>query len=210
MRRNENMRCQKCGTPVGKDDLFCPECGSRIEQKSNTKVVVIAAVIMAAILAGIIFWVMSGSSGDAGRSETKSEDTKNKNDSSKKKQEKSKESTKPETVKQPEEKNTNAAGYILPESDSVYLTDADIDGLTLRDLNYAKNEIYARHGRRFKSRELQDYFNSQSWYTGQYDADDFDANYSQSVLNDYEKKNAELLRKKEFSLNSGGYPLDAQ
>lgn len=89
------MRCQKCGTPVGKDDLFCPECGSRIEQKSNTKVVVIAAVIMAAILAGIIFWVMSGSSGDAGRSETKSEDTKNKNDSSKKKQEKSKESTKP-------------------------------------------------------------------------------------------------------------------
>lgn len=92
----------------------------------------------------------------------------------------------------------------------MYLTDADIDGLTLRDLNYAKNEIYARHGRRFKSRELQDYFNSQSWYTGQYDADDFDANYSQSVLNDYEKKNAELLRKKEFSLNSGGYPLDAQ
>lgn len=204
------MRCQKCGTPVGKDDLFCPECGSRVEQKSNTKVIVIAAVIMAAIVAGIIFWVMSGSesgNSDSSRNETKSADTKEKG-SSEAKQKKSKEDTESGAVKKTAETKPESTGYILPESDARYLSDADIASLSLKDLNYAKNEIYARHGRRFKSNELQQYFDSQSWYTGQYDPDDFDANYSQSVLNDYEKKNAELLRKKEFSINSGGYPLD--
>lgn len=205
------MRCQKCGTPVGKEDLFCPECGSRVEQKSNTKVIVIAAVIMAAIVAGIIFWVMWGSGskgGDSGRNETKSADTKEKGSSDEAKKKKSKEDTEAGTVKEPAETKPESTGYILPESDARYLSDADIASLSLKDLNYAKNEIYARHGRRFKSNELQQYFDSQSWYTGQYDPDDFDTNYSQSVLNDYEKKNAELLRKKEFSINSGGYPLD--
>ena len=94
--------------------------------------------------------------------------------------------------------------YILPESSSRYLTDADISGLTLQQINYAKNEIYARHGRKFQSAELQNYFNSKSWYSGTIEAADFD----ESVLNDFEKKNAELLSSKEFSMESGGYKLD--
>ena len=75
--------------------------------------------------------------------------------------------------------------YILPESSSRYLTDADISGLTLQQINYAKNEIYARHGRKFQSAELQNYFNSKSWYSGTIEAADFD----ESVLNDFEKNN---------------------
>ena len=67
-----------------------------------------------------------------------------------------------------------------------------------------KNEIYARHGRKFQSAELQNYFNSKSWYSGTIEAADFD----ESVLNDFEKKNAELLSSKEFSMESGGYKLD--
>ena len=98
--------------------------------------------------------------------------------------------------------------YIIAGSDSRYLTDTDISRLSLRELNYAKNEIYARHGRRFDSRELQEYFNSKSWYEGKYDPADFDANYRANVLNDYEKKNAELLRQKEFSISPNGYLLD--
>lgn len=43
--------------------------------------------------------------------------------------------------------------YILPNSNVEYLTEADIAELTLQEINYAKNEIYARHGRRFKSQE---------------------------------------------------------
>ena len=56
--------------------------------------------------------------------------------------------------------------YVIPHSDTVLLTNSDIAGLSLQEINYAKNEIYARHGRRFKSQELQNYFNSKSWYNG--------------------------------------------
>ena len=98
--------------------------------------------------------------------------------------------------------------YILPNSNVEYLTEADIAELTLQEINYAKNEIYARHGRRFKSQELMDYFTSKTWYEGIYDPDDFDTNYSDDALNDYEKKNAEFLRSVEYSMTPNGYELD--
>ena len=98
--------------------------------------------------------------------------------------------------------------YIIPYSDSTFLTNADIQGLTLQEINYAKNEIYARHGRGFKSQELRDYFASKSWYVEKYSPDDFDAHYSANMLNKYEKTNAEFLSKIEFSMNPKGYELD--
>ena len=76
--------------------------------------------------------------------------------------------------------------------------------MTIQQINYAKNEIYARHGRKFKSKELQTYFDSKSWYQGTIEPSAFNEN----TLNDYEKRNAELLSKKEFSMESGGYKLD--
>ena len=57
------------------------------------------------------------------------------------------------------------------------------------ELYRARNEIYARHGRGFKNTDLQEYFNAQSWYKRTVDPDKFDS----SVLNDYERKNAELM-----------------
>ena len=64
----------------------------------------------------------------------------------------------------------------------------------------AKNEIYARHGRRFKDPDLQSYFDSKSWYKGRYDPDDFDKNHS-SDLSSLEKKNAEYILKYEKDHN---------
>ncbi|MDO4313559.1 MAG: YARHG domain-containing protein [Eubacteriales bacterium] len=95
--------------------------------------------------------------------------------------------------------------YVLPQSSSKLLTGSDVDGLSLREINYAKNEIYARHGRRFKSAELQNYFNSKSWYNGTIDPDSF----SESILSDIEKKNASFLSDLEYSIDSRGYQLDA-
>lgn len=102
------------------------------------------------------------------------------------------------------EEEVTGGDYILPESNSRYLTDADVSGLTLQQLNYAKNEIYARHGRKFDSKELQNYFGSKSWYNGTVNAADF----KETVFNEYEKKNAEFLRQKEFAMHDGGYQLD--
>lgn len=77
-------------------------------------------------------------------------------------------------------------GYILPNSDSKKLTKADLEGLTAQQLTYAKNEIYARYGRTFKSSELQDYFNGKDWYEPNEDFKDED-------LSKKESDNAEFI-----------------
>lgn len=93
--------------------------------------------------------------------------------------------------------------YIIPDSNSRYLTESDISGLSLQQLNYAKNEIYARRGRKFDSVELQEYFGSKSWYRGTIEPSQF----ANDMLNDYEIKNADLLSAREFAIDSGGYKL---
>lgn len=99
----------------------------------------------------------------------------------------------------------NIENYIIPDSNSRYLTEDEVKNLSLKEINYAKNEIYARHGRKFDSQELQNYFNNQSWYHGTIEPE----NFQNSLLNDYEQKNAELLSKVEYSISSEGYELDA-
>lgn len=93
--------------------------------------------------------------------------------------------------------------YIIPDSNSRYLTESDISGLSLQQLNYAKNEIYARRGRKFDSVELQEYFGNKSWYRGTIEPSQF----TNDMLNDYEIKNADLLSAREFAIDSGGYKL---
>lgn len=99
--------------------------------------------------------------------------------------------------------SANEDDYILPQSDSVLLTEADIAGLTLREINYAKNEIYARHGRKFMSKELREYFESKSWYEPRISAESFDAG---RYLSDLENKNAAFLSEVEERM--GTYQLD--
>ncbi len=79
--------------------------------------------------------------------------------------------------------------YIIPDSSSRYLTSSDIAGFSTEELKLARNEIYARHGRKFKNNDLQNYFNSQNWYTGTIPADEF----SETLLNDFEKKNIQFI-----------------
>lgn len=97
-------------------------------------------------------------------------------------------------------------GYILPQSSERYLDYADVEGLSLQMVNYAKNEIYARAGRKFNSRELQDYFGSKDWYEGIYEPAEFDQDISQH-LNEYEIANGEFLSKVEYQMDANGYSL---
>lgn len=79
--------------------------------------------------------------------------------------------------------------YILATSDSQYLKKSDLEGMTAEECRLARNEIYARHGRRFKDEQLQNYFDACSWYQGTVDPDDF----QESILNDFEIKNIETI-----------------
>jgi hypothetical protein len=81
--------------------------------------------------------------------------------------------------------------YILANSSSAYLTDEDLATLTKETATYAINEIYARHGKVFKSTRLQNYFLSQKWYTP-------DSSYNESVnsqFNEYEQANVDAIYK---------------
>lgn len=92
--------------------------------------------------------------------------------------------------------------YILPFSNSRELTNSDLDKLSEWELKLARNEIYARHGRKFKDPDLQNYFDQQSWYVARYAPDDFDKNHS-SEISALEKKNAEFILK--YELDHGYY-----
>ena len=54
--------------------------------------------------------------------------------------------------------------YILFDSDSRYVDENELLGFTKGMCRLARNEIYARHGRKFKDEELNNYFLSRSWY----------------------------------------------
>ena len=94
--------------------------------------------------------------------------------------------------------STSANDYILPESDRRYYSEKELKELSTYDLYLARNEIYARHGRGFVNEDLQKYFGSKSWYKRTVEPSDF----SESVLNDYEKKNVETILKIEQDRDS--------
>ncbi len=87
------------------------------------------------------------------------------------------------------DQSTLTDGMIFPDSDVRKLTEEDLKGLTAEELRIARNEIYARHGRRFKDETLQAYFDALPWYFGSVDPADFD----ESVLNEYERANLKFI-----------------
>lgn len=51
-----------------------------------------------------------------------------------------------------------------PQASDRLLTEQDLEGLTQKELRLMRNEIMARHGYAFKSKELSEHFNAQPWY----------------------------------------------
>ena len=91
-----------------------------------------------------------------------------------------------------------ANDYVFPQSSSEYLIRDDLEGKTGEELRIARNEIYARHGRRFNDKTLQWYFDAKSWYQGTVAPGDF----KESVLNPIEKENVYRISQAE----AGNYP----
>lgn len=77
----------------------------------------------------------------------------------------------------------------LFETDKQYYTEKDFESEPALVIHLAKNEIYARHGYIFQNEDLYNYFMGCVWYNPTCKAEDFD----DSVLNEYEKANLEIL-----------------
>lgn len=94
--------------------------------------------------------------------------------------------------------------YIIPDSDKREITVDDLKELSQWELRIARNEIYARKGRIFKTKELRDYFNRKSWYSGTIEPEDFTKS-ERKILSEIEFNNAVFIDKYEQSL---GYYYD--
>jgi hypothetical protein len=70
---------------------------------------------------------------------------------------------------------------------STPLTDSLLNGITLYELRILRNEVYARHGRRFTTPWLRDYFKYQQWYKPRRD-------FTIAELSDNEKNNVKVIQ----------------
>jgi len=66
------------------------------------------------------------------------------------------------------------------------LTDTMLKGVSLYDLRLLRNEVYARHGRRFQTTWLREFFTHESWYRPR-------ADFTIAELNETEKANVKLI-----------------
>lgn len=55
--------------------------------------------------------------------------------------------------------------YVIPDSNTRRIEKSEIENLSSDELNRAYNEIFARYGHSFKSKDLREYFELCSWYT---------------------------------------------
>ncbi|NMF61375.1 serine/threonine protein kinase [Brasilonema octagenarum UFV-E1] len=69
------------------------------------------------------------------------------------------------------------------------VTDADLEGKSGFELDVMRNSIFARHGRRFDTTGLQQYFDKQPWYRPLYSPKDFPT----SLLSSTEQWNVEYI-----------------
>ena len=83
----------------------------------------------------------------------------------------------------------NGEEYILPGSDRRIITESELDGLTKEEVKLARNEIYARHGRKFDDEALTAYFSQFDWYYPSIEPEDF----QESMLNSYEVTNRDII-----------------
>ncbi|MCU5330052.1 TcaA 3rd/4th domain-containing protein [Bacillus wiedmannii] len=80
-------------------------------------------------------------------------------------------------------------GFIFPDSDIRKLTSAELTYLSKEQLKIARNEIYARHGNIFQTKDMQAYFSKQSWYR--------ENPYFSGTLTNIESYNVELIKARE-------------
>ena len=182
------MRCPRCGSNVSDSESFCPYCGQQITDEviaQSNKPLLIALIAIVLALLVVTFLAFTGKftphddepAPVAAATMTPEEETP------------STEPTAAPTAAPTAEPTPTGGTYILPDSNSRLLSEAELEGLGERELMLARNEIFARHGFIFTTQWIQGYFLTQGWYRGTTPASQFDS----SVFNSYERANVDLI-----------------
>ena len=211
--------CEKCGKEIKDGDRFCTRCGAEVkslpmpsvnekptdiksDKKSKKKLVVIisAASAVAVVLAVCVIVFVPKMFRNNENEQYKPLQTIEITTQQETTQQSStiiQNTTEPESI---DDGSSDADDdyddyyddddYILPDSGTRKLTNSDLAGLDADELELARNEIYARAGRRFNTDYIQDYFDDKWWYVGTIEPEDF----TEDMLNDVEKYNVNFIR----------------
>ena len=212
--------CWSCGAVVPASNRYCTACGADMDEmpvtgkavraaqkqkKSHTGLwITLICVLLAAIAAfAVLFFtgalddMLGVEREDTEESDRRDEDDEDSGDAAEAAAEESAApEEEPEASAEPSEEPAPEPEYLLPDSATRALTEEDLAGLSWRDLCLARNEIFARHGRIFKTPEIAEYFNSKDWYNGQ---------YSEVTLSSLETKNVNFIIAYENSHFGGSY-----
>lgn len=221
------MKCTHCGARLLPGDKVCPECGKRAvgfqepeaatEAPVNNKPLMIAMIAVLAVLIIVTFLAFSGRLGKKSDADLAVPTPPPAAETA--------ETAVPTATPVPTPTATPSptptpvptetpdldflspapiptyGSFILLDSSSRYLTEADLEGLTWEQLSLARNEIFARHGRLFTKPEVRDYFEAQPWYNGAIPASAF----TSDMLSSIERANIDLISRVETSLYGGSY-----
>ena len=188
--------CWSCGAVVPAENRFCTACGADMDdmpvtgkavraakpKKSRTGLIVAIICILIAAIGAFAALFFTGTLDDLlgiDREDTEESDRRDEDDEDDRESSSKNEATAtaaPEESEEPEESPEPSESpepeeepdYLLPDSATRALTDADLENLSWRELCLARNEIFARHGRRFQTPEIAAYFESKDWYDGRY------------------------------------------
>lgn len=173
------MFCTNCGKQINDDATYCVWCGTPVESAEpvesvvpvgsvaerpvpagnsrRTLIIIIAAVVGAMVIAAILIWAFLGNySNDGTESGTIAESEEYYDDGA------------PDSIGGDEDFESAESGYeddYLPESSDRYINASDVEDFSRNDLNYAINELYARHGATFTDDDVIAYFSDKSWYS---------------------------------------------
>lgn len=79
--------------------------------------------------------------------------------------------------------------WFIDDCDKTYFSRSDLEGFDKDMAMLARNAIYAHEGRNFTNATVKEFFESCAWYFGYIEPDSF----QDSMLNDFEKSNKELI-----------------
>lgn len=99
----------------------------------------------------------------------------------------------PEAEKQASDSSTSSSSsssansqseYLLADSSDRRYSSSELESMSNYELFIARNEIYARHGRKFRNQELVNYFSKQPWYQPSIEPDSFTSDMLSGVERD--------------------------
>ena len=101
--------------------------------------------------------------------------------------------------------------YLLPDADTYFITEKNISWMDDNELILARNEFFARRGRKFSTKWISDYFSKQKWYHAKIEEKQFTSylfnTYELTNLNfisAYEAKRREKRKKKVNKVRMSG------